>query len=92
MKLDPFAQWGKVFESWQTLAEGAFARAQAFQGEIEKAESKRVERVESAIEEIAKLQKETLAYGAQLGADLRKLSLEAVQSTTALMTAGTSAG
>ncbi|OJY28571.1 MAG: hypothetical protein BGO98_05725 [Myxococcales bacterium 68-20] len=92
MKLDPFAQWGKVFEMWQKLTDDSIARATAFCAEVEKAEAKRVERAATAIEEIAKLQKETLAYGAQLGAELRKVSLDAFQKATALAsTAATAA-
>jgi len=43
MKLDPFAQWGKVFEMWQKLTDDSIARATAFCAEVEKAEAKRVE-------------------------------------------------
>jgi hypothetical protein len=82
MKFDPFAQWGKVFETWQKLAEDSLSRATAFYAEVEKAEAKRVERAESAIEEMAKLQRETLLYGAQLGAEFRKVSLEALQKAS----------
>ncbi|GEM_PF-1931993 len=80
MKFDPFAQWGKVFETWQKLTDDSIARTQAWYAELDKAEAKRVERAEAAIEEIAKLQKETIKYGAQLGAEFRKLSLEALQN------------
>lgn len=79
MKFEPFAQWGKALETWQKLTDDSLARATAFYTEVEKAEAKRVERAESAIEEIAKLQKETMAYGVQLAAEMRKVSLEAVQ-------------
>jgi hypothetical protein len=79
MKFDAFSQWGKVFETWQKMAEESLVRANAFYSEIEKAEAKRVEHAESAIEEIAKLQKETVAYGAQMSAEFRKVSLEALQ-------------
>ncbi len=89
MKFDPFAQWGKVFEAWQKMTDDSIARATAFYAEVEKAEAKRVERVESAIEEMAKLQKESLAYGMQLGAELRKASLEAMQKASALASSGT---
>lgn len=81
MKFDPFAQWGKVFETWQKLTDDSFARTTAFFSEIEKAEAKRMQHAESAIEEMAKLQKETLAYGAQLGAEMRKISLETIKNT-----------
>ncbi len=91
MKFDPFAQWGKVFETWQKLTDDSIARANAFYSEVEKTEAKRVERVESAIEEVAKLQKQSLAYGAQLGAELRKISLEAFQQVTSAATTNSSA-
>ncbi|MBX3203678.1 MAG: hypothetical protein KF764_01355 [Labilithrix sp.] len=91
MKFDPFAQWGKVFETWQKMTDDSVARATAFYAELEKSEAKRVERAESAIEEMAKLQRESLAYGAQLGAELRKLSLEAVQKATAFASSASSA-
>ena len=77
MKFDPFAQWGQVFETWQKIAEESIARTNAFYSEVEKAEAKRMEQVESAIDEIARFQKQTMAYGAQLNAEWRKMSLEA---------------
>ena len=82
MKFDPFAQWGKALETWQKLSDDSLARATAFYAEVEKAEAKRVERTETAIEEMVKLQKETMAYGVQLAADMRKVSLEAIQKAT----------
>jgi len=86
MKFDPFAQWGKAFETWQKLTDESIARTAAFFADLEKAEAKRVERAESAIEEMAKLQKESLAYTAQLGAEFRKLSLEALHNASAFAT------
>lgn len=91
MKFDPFAQWGKVFETWQKMTDDSIARATAFYSELEKADAKRVERAESAIEEMAKLQKETLAYGAQLGAEMRKVQLDAFQKVTSLATTANAA-
>jgi hypothetical protein len=84
MKFDPFSQWGKVFETWQKMADDSVARTNAFFAEVEKTEAKRLERVEHAIEEMAKMQKDTLAYGAQLGAEMRKLSVEAMQKVSTL--------
>lgn len=83
MKFDPFSQWGKVFETWQKLADDSMVRANAFFAEVEKAEAKRIERAESAIEEMARIQKETIAYTAQLGAEWRKVSLDAFQKAAA---------
>jgi hypothetical protein len=83
MKLfDPFAQFSKAFETWQKVADDSFARTQAFYAEMDKAEAKNIERAESAIHEVAKLTKETLAYQAQLGQEWRKLSLEAIQKAS----------
>jgi hypothetical protein len=84
MNFDPFSQWGKVFQAWQKLGEDSMVRANAFFAEVEKAEAKRIERAESAIEEMARIQKETIAYGAQLGAEWRKVSLDAFQKAAAL--------
>jgi hypothetical protein len=82
MKFDPFSQWGKVFETWQKLTDDSIARTTALFSEVDKVEAKRVQRAESAIEEMAKIQKETIAYSAQLGAEFRKVSLEAFQNAT----------
>jgi hypothetical protein len=79
MKFDPIAQWGQFFETWQQMAGDSFTRANTFFAALEKVEAQRVQRAEQAIEQIAQLQKETLAYGAQLSASFRKVSLEAFQ-------------
>ena len=79
MNFDLFSQFGGFFETYKKMTDEAVSRTQAFYAELEKAEARRVERVESAVEEMTKLQKETLAYGMQLGAEMRKASLETVQ-------------
>src|SRR5690606_18378547 len=91
MNFDPFSQWGKVVGAWQKMADDSMARTNAFFAEIEKAEAKRVERAESAIEELARMQKETIAYGAQLGAEWRKVSLEALQKMASFTNSSTAA-
>jgi hypothetical protein len=79
MKFDPMAPWAQFFETWQKIAADSTTRAQSFFAEIEKFETQRIQRTESAIEEMAKLQKDTLAYSAQLAAEWRRMSLEAFQ-------------
>jgi hypothetical protein len=91
MKFDPFSQWGKMFEAWQQATDDTIARTNAFFAEVEKAEAKRLERAESVIEEMAKLQKETLAYGAQLGTEWRKVTIEAFQKATSFATSAANA-
>ena len=83
MQFDAFSQWGKVFETWQKMSEESLVRANAFFAEVEKAEAKRLEQSEAAINEFAKMQRETLAYGAQLGAEWRKATLDAFQRASA---------
>lgn len=89
MNFDPFAQFGSFLSISKKMADDAVSRTQSFYAELEKAEARRVERVEGAIEEMVKLQKESLAYGAQLGAEMRKLSIEGVQRVASTMTNAT---
>lgn len=79
MKFDPFEQMTKAWETWQTMADESIARATSYYEAMDKVEAKGIERAESAIHEMAKLTRETLAYNAQLGAEWRRLSIEAMQ-------------
>ena len=84
MSFDPFAQMTKAFEAWQKMTEESIQRATSFYGEVDKLEAKGIERSTVAIDEIAVNLKETLSYGAQLTAEWRKLTLDAIkQSQTA---------
>jgi hypothetical protein len=83
MSFDPFAQMTKAFEAWQKMTEESIHRATAFYGEVDKLEAKGVERTTVAIDEISVNLKETLAYGAQLGAEWRKLTLDAIKQSQA---------
>ncbi len=83
MKTNPFAPVSEAFETWQKIADDSFARTAAFYSQMDEMEAKSIERTDHAIQEIAKLTKETLAYGAQLGAAWRKISLETMQRTAA---------
>jgi hypothetical protein len=86
MNFDPFAHMTKAFEQWQKMTEESIARATAFYGEVDKLEAKGVERTTVAIDEVSVNFKETLAYGAQLGAEWRKLSMDAIkQASTAFV-------
>ena len=79
MKIDPMGSFEKAWEVWRKMTDDSIARMSAFYAEIDKVEAKNLERAEQAMHEAAKLTKDTLAYGAQLGAEWRKLSLEAIQ-------------
>lgn len=79
MKIDPMGNFEKAWDVWRKMTDDSIARMSAFYAEIDKVEAKNLERAEQAMHEAAKLTKDTLAYGAQLGAEWRKLSLEAIQ-------------
>ena len=83
MSFDPFAQMNKAFEQWQKMTAESIQRATAFYGEVDKLEAKGVERSTVAIDEISVNFKETLAYGAQLTAEWRKLTLDAIKQSQA---------
>ena len=82
MSFDPFAQMNKAFEQWQKMTTESIQRATAFYGEVDKLEAKGIERTTVAIDEVSVNFKETLAYGAQLTAEWRKLTMEAIQQAT----------
>ena len=92
MNFDPFATMTKAYEQWQKMTEESIARATAFYGEVDKLEAKGVERSTVAIDEVAVNFKETLAYSAQLGAEWRKLSMEALKQATAAFAPAAKAG
>lgn len=92
MNFDPFATMTKAYEQWQKMTEESIARATAFYGEVDKLEAKGVERSTVAIDEVAVNFKETLAYSAQLGAEWRKLSMEAFKQATAAFAPAAKAG
>jgi hypothetical protein len=77
---NPFTIMAKTMETFAKGMEDSSSRASAFFAEIEKQDAARIERTSNAIDEIARLQKETLVYTAKMGADMRKMSLDAMKS------------
>lgn len=82
MEFSPFAIWGKAMETFTKMAEDSSSRTSAFLAEFEKQDAARVERASNAIDEIARLQKETLVYTAKMGAEMRKMTFDAMKSAT----------
>ncbi len=76
----------KGFDAWTKMAEESFSRTASFFGEIDKMESKGVERADGAISEMAKLTRESLAYGAQLRSEWRKLAVDSMQQAASAFT------
>ena len=81
--MNPMGNFEKAWDMWRKMTDDSIARMSAFYAEVDKIEAKNVERAEAAVNEAAKLTKETLAYGTELAAQWRKLSLEAVQRAAA---------
>lgn len=61
------------------------ARLEAFYAQLGELEAKALEQTTTALDESARLSRETLAYGASLAAEWRKASLEAARRTAQLM-------
>ena len=87
MKIDPMGNFEKAWDVWRKMTDDSIARMTAFYAELDKVEAKNLERAEQAMHEAAKLTKDTLAYGAQLGAEWRKASLDAFQRFSSFATA-----
>lgn len=73
--------------AWTRAVDDGVARMTAALEESAKLETKGAEQVTQAIDELAKLQKDSLAYALQLGAEWRKLALEATRRTAELFAA-----
>jgi hypothetical protein len=76
-------QW---LDFWKKAVEEQTRRAELVTGEWGKIEGKSHEQVSAMVDEMAKLTKESLAYQAQLGAEWRKMWLEATKKSVESMT------
>ena len=68
------------------MMEDQLDRMQAFQAEIAKLEAKGMEHARQAIDEAARLWKESISYGAQLTAAWRNLAIDATRRSVDAMT------
>lgn len=76
------SQMQQGMAAWKTLVEEQLGRWSAVQEELAKAEARQAEQVRSAIDEHARLVKESLAYAAQLSSEWRRLTLDAARRTS----------
>ena len=67
-------------DAWKKMFEDHFSRVQQFEAEISRFETQSTEKARDAIDEFAKMSKETLAYTGKLTTEWRKLSLEATRN------------
>lgn len=68
---------------WTKAAEEQLASVAVVAGEVAKLEGKTLENAGTAVDEMAKLGKETLAYTTQLSSDWRKMWLDAAKKSLA---------
>lgn len=68
-------------DTWTKMVDDHVARVTGAWDEAAKVEAKGLEQAASAIDELAKIQKETLDYFGNLTAEWRKLSLDATKRT-----------
>ncbi|MBI2389371.1 MAG: hypothetical protein HYV09_07220 [Deltaproteobacteria bacterium] len=75
--------------AFASSVEAQLARVEAFYNQLAELETKALEQHKNAIEESARLSRESIAYGATLAAEWRKASLEATRRTFEMMRAPT---
>jgi Zn finger protein HypA/HybF involved in hydrogenase expression len=80
------SQVQQVVGVWQKSWNDHVSRVTSIYEEVGKVEAKQVEQVTTAVDEMAKLTRETMSYGAQLAAEWRRLSFEAARKSTEMFT------
>ena len=73
------------FGMWKKAWEDHMSRVNAVMTEANKLEQKNVEQFTNAVDEVAKLTRENLAYATQLASEWRKLSLEATKKAASFV-------
>ncbi len=74
-----FVQSQQIQAHFRKSIEDAQARARAFSAELQKTEERAAEQSSAAIDEWARLSRETLKYTTDLNAEWRKAALEATK-------------
>jgi hypothetical protein len=80
-----FTQPQQFSETWTRMAKEQLARLEGLAEQMAKLQGQHVERAQEAIDESARLMKESISYANQLGAEWRKLSLETTRKATEMM-------
>ena len=80
---DPMTMWAASQHGFHKLVADAMQRAQSFAEQYATLEAQMVNRAQGAVATWAQLTQDAIAYGAQLSADARKLSLDAARKYSA---------
>ena len=70
--------------AWKRLVDEQTGRMESMYAEMGKVEDKSIERMQSAVDESARLMKDTFAWYGELSAEWRKLTLDATRRTAEL--------
>lgn len=76
----PFSQPQQFPDFWMKAMKDHFTRLETMQKEMERLEHEGAARFEAAVEESAKLTKESIAYAQKLSSDWRKITFEAMKN------------
>lgn len=73
------------FGMWKKAWDDHVTRVNAIFGEVNKLEQKNAEQFTNAVDEVAKMTRENLAYATQLTSEWRKLSLETTKKAASFV-------
>lgn len=73
---DPFAMWTASQQAFARMMAEGHGRAQGYADQYAALESQMIARAQAAVASWAQLTQDAIAYGSQLSAEARKLSLE----------------
>lgn len=71
--------------AWKKLMDEQTVRMESLHSEMAKMEDKGVERLQSAVDESARLMKDTLAWYGEMASEWRKMTLDATKRTAELL-------
>ena len=75
-------------DAWGKACEDHMARMTAFTERLGQMEAQALEQARAAVDEAARLQKETLAHWAELGASMRSIALDTARQSAAFWRGG----
>lgn len=82
------SQVHKLQETWKSLVDEQTTRMASLYDEVAKAEAKRLEQTAQAVDELARLTKDSLGYFTRLSTEWQKVGLEATKRASELFTPG----
>lgn len=86
MFTNPFVQPQQMLEIWTKATQEQLARMDKMAEQVQSMQGQAVERTKEAIDETARIMKESVAYATALSNEWRKVSLEATKKATEMVT------